>query len=550
MGRFPKLGTELSPDFRNSYNTGTDLVDQELEKQKQRVDDLIMGVEQPSEVVDARGEFNLLSERLNSTDAQLAHNAKKLDPSWTYVKNESELVEALTTVNRIKLIDNIITILPLTLLDGTHLDFNGFQIHSNHSGKTFNDVNDCVIYNLDCYSNFGAEMAYSADNTCIKATNTKIFKANVSGYGSDAIILNGECYSDLIISDDIRDNPLVMYGSYNEVGEIMCGVSAGDFILIKGDNNKIFKASCKLAGSRTDQTNFTAGSGIVIGADGVTANNNYIGEVHIDKWGAYLFNIDGNNNVINSIKGDTSYYTDTYPVAGSTNPVRVGYMAQSNNKVNIVKVNSSPRGLSFAGSNNEVGSFSANTITKKSVVSIELATSSNNKIGSIKIKEVSDGEDAFRLYGDNTFIGEMLVDLIKGGGSGVLKSYGANVKLGVVKIYGDGTTTSGHFGFLASQDLEIGSITVWNYKGCLLNVTKKCTVGQYNLKNMSDAWDNIMIINVSDGSKFLVTNSRIVDNQGTKPVRVLGNANVLFSNNLAVNAVNGGTGTVTNVNNF
>lgn len=70
MGRFPKLGTLFNREFRDSYNQGVDKVDAELELQKKRVDDLIIKAPQPSEIVDARGEFPVLRDRMENIDTK------------------------------------------------------------------------------------------------------------------------------------------------------------------------------------------------------------------------------------------------------------------------------------------------------------------------------------------------------------------------------------------------------------------------------------------------------------------------------------------------
>ncbi len=97
MSRFPKLLTGLFRDFRNSYNEGVDKIDSELDLQKKRVDDLIKGTPQPSEIVDARGGHPVLRDRLNQVDAHLAQKATKEELSLKVSKEEQKIFDILTT---------------------------------------------------------------------------------------------------------------------------------------------------------------------------------------------------------------------------------------------------------------------------------------------------------------------------------------------------------------------------------------------------------------------------------------------------------------------
>ncbi|MGA4719497.1 hypothetical protein [Fictibacillus nanhaiensis] len=74
MGKYKNIGIQFNRNFRNDLNSNFNNIDIDIQAQKQRVDNLIIGTPQPSEVVDARGEFTLLCDRLNDADAQLAEN--------------------------------------------------------------------------------------------------------------------------------------------------------------------------------------------------------------------------------------------------------------------------------------------------------------------------------------------------------------------------------------------------------------------------------------------------------------------------------------------
>jgi hypothetical protein len=81
VGKYRSLGTLFNRVFRNDLNANFDAVDADINvaksealanvnAQKTRVDNLIIGTPQPSEIVDARGGFSVLRDRLDSIDSQ------------------------------------------------------------------------------------------------------------------------------------------------------------------------------------------------------------------------------------------------------------------------------------------------------------------------------------------------------------------------------------------------------------------------------------------------------------------------------------------------
>lgn len=77
MGKYGTLGSAFDRIFRNTLNKALDDVDTDIQAQKKRVDDLITKVPQPSEVVDSRGGFPVLGDRLNDLTTNLAQKAEQ-----------------------------------------------------------------------------------------------------------------------------------------------------------------------------------------------------------------------------------------------------------------------------------------------------------------------------------------------------------------------------------------------------------------------------------------------------------------------------------------
>jgi hypothetical protein len=75
MGNYRTFGTALDRVFRNDLNNNFTDIATDIEAQKIRVNSLITGTPQPSEVVDARGGKAVLKDRLDAVDTSLAEMA-------------------------------------------------------------------------------------------------------------------------------------------------------------------------------------------------------------------------------------------------------------------------------------------------------------------------------------------------------------------------------------------------------------------------------------------------------------------------------------------
>ena len=72
-------GDKVDYNMQKTINDNTTLTKDKLNEQKGRVDNLIKGTPQPSEVVDARGGLPVLRDRLNKFDADLAQTKTQVD---------------------------------------------------------------------------------------------------------------------------------------------------------------------------------------------------------------------------------------------------------------------------------------------------------------------------------------------------------------------------------------------------------------------------------------------------------------------------------------
>jgi lysophospholipase L1-like esterase len=79
MGKYKTFGSRFDRVHRNDLNSNFAAVEADINAQKNRVDDLITGTPQPSEVVDARGGETTLGTRLNNLSSSLAQTSTEID---------------------------------------------------------------------------------------------------------------------------------------------------------------------------------------------------------------------------------------------------------------------------------------------------------------------------------------------------------------------------------------------------------------------------------------------------------------------------------------
>jgi hypothetical protein len=127
MGKYVDFSASLNRAFRNLLNTFKNDVDNRIAEQKTRVDDLITGTPQPSEVIDARGGEATLSARLNKVDTTLAEKSN--------VSNQKIIMNNEGSIDIESLVD-------LANFGGADVVRRGFVIHH------YNDGEMCVLDNV------------------------------------------------------------------------------------------------------------------------------------------------------------------------------------------------------------------------------------------------------------------------------------------------------------------------------------------------------------------------------------------------------------------
>jgi lysophospholipase L1-like esterase len=107
VGKYGTLGSAFDRIFRNTLNKALDDVDTDIKAQKKRVDDLIVGNPQPSEVVDSRGGFPVLRDRLEDLSSSVAQKPTKEQVAQSYNKSLSPLGSNVNPATLQRFIDRL-----------------------------------------------------------------------------------------------------------------------------------------------------------------------------------------------------------------------------------------------------------------------------------------------------------------------------------------------------------------------------------------------------------------------------------------------------------
>jgi peptidoglycan/xylan/chitin deacetylase (PgdA/CDA1 family) len=218
MGKYKTFGSRFDRVHRNDLNANFAAVEADINAQKTRVDELITGTPQPSEVVDARGGFPVLSGRLNDLSSSLAQSMTQLSPNTVYngpivtiIDDDSydqffTLWKPITDAKNFKMTlavtnNSLDTTSKMTLAELQQLKTEGFEIVSH--GVTHPDVNtiDEATWESNCSGSkdfvisnglgIGEIMVYpigftnatAAQKAMVKKVTRKHFKYGVDAQG-------------------------------------------------------------------------------------------------------------------------------------------------------------------------------------------------------------------------------------------------------------------------------------------------------------------------------------------------------------------------------
>jgi hypothetical protein len=172
MGKYKTFGSRFDRVHRNDLNANFADIETDINAQKTRVDDLIAGTPQPSEVVDSRGGFPVLGDRLADLSSSLAQlvtiNVKAFGAKGDGVSDDSAAIRAA------------IAAMPkegATLLfpKGVYIQGDGTNPHYTNNAGVYGgtvSIGNPIYFEFNGFTNFkisgyGATIKAHANNSCI-----------------------------------------------------------------------------------------------------------------------------------------------------------------------------------------------------------------------------------------------------------------------------------------------------------------------------------------------------------------------------------------------
>jgi hypothetical protein len=218
MGKYKTFGSRFDRVHRNDLNANFAAVEADINAQKSRVDDLITGTPQPSEVVDARGGFPVLSGRLDDLSSSLAQIAYFLKGLVSGQDNTAKLNSEIANAkskgsNYIVLpegdywINSDIMIPSNTTLIGENYNATLRIKAANINGLNLTSVNNVNLKGIHIIGDYGAGTNFNEKNNgifCKNVKNVNISHCLVEYISGAGIYVNN--YTNVTIENNILQN--------------------------------------------------------------------------------------------------------------------------------------------------------------------------------------------------------------------------------------------------------------------------------------------------------------------------------------------------------
>jgi hypothetical protein len=207
MGKYKTFGSRFDRVHRNDLNANFAAVEADINAQKTRVDELITGTPQPSEVVDARGGFPVLSGRLNDLSSSLAQNVTNIVTIIPNGTDDTTAIQNVLNANDIpRLINGTYIISSLTLNDNAKIITSGYKTKIKQKNGVATGTRILVILGSNIVVD---EMSYEGNiATDTSEQNHAVFIRNDTKIIKNVVVKG-------ILASNIRGDALYIGGKTN-----------------------------------------------------------------------------------------------------------------------------------------------------------------------------------------------------------------------------------------------------------------------------------------------------------------------------------------------
>ncbi|WP_338859406.1 phage tail fiber protein [Serratia marcescens] len=288
---------------------------------------------------------------------------------------------------------------------------------------------------------------YNIDMTDLSCDGVQLW--GYAGHGGD------------LFFDNVRDNPVVTYGTFNQIGRVNIGHCAGDSLLLKGYYNSIEWGYVKKAGipGANPEPGFICGGCVIFGApvDGdPLGGHNRVGYYKAEQWSSLGVGFSGDNCSVGEMELGESIFEDDSPLVQGSKPYVAIYNGNGNH-IGRIKSQKSAYGILFIrGERHTLGAAEINNC-KKEQLSINVNTK-GAKVGDFIVNnslhagmyiapgpgcsidnvvfnnaDIPQGSTACQIRNSNISIGEILINGAgSGSGSGVYVEQQGRASIGLI----------------------------------------------------------------------------------------------------------------------
>ncbi|BEO02800.1 hypothetical protein ABXK20_002397 [Serratia marcescens] len=346
--------------------------------------------------------------------------------------------------------------MPSDNMHGLKFVFNGATIFANHMQPVFRSPAPLESPAISYYHIVGpgkirsigsVDTIYEQGKNFVgfpAGDHSSIYNIDMTDLSCDGVQFWGYAgHGGDLFFDNVRDNPIVTYGTFNQIGRVNIGHCAGDSLLLKGYYNSIEWGYVKKAGvpGANPEPGFICGGCVIFGApvDGdPLGGHNRVGYYKAEQWSSLGVGFSGDNCSVGEIELGESIFEGDSPLVQGNKPYVAIYNGNGNH-IGRVKSQKSAYGILFIrGERHTLGVAEANNCIKEQLsinvnsrgtkvgdfivnnslhAGIYLAPGSGCSIDNIVLNnaDIPQGSTACQVRNSNASIGEILIN---GSGSG------------------------------------------------------------------------------------------------------------------------------------
>ncbi|QLJ61147.1 hypothetical protein HP475_15025 [Serratia marcescens] len=364
--------------------------------------------------------------------------------------------------------------MPSDNMHGLKFVFNGATIFANHMQPVFRSPAPLESPAISYYHIVGpgkirsigsVDTIYEQGKNFVgfpAGDHSSIYNIDMTDLSCDGVQFWGYAgHGGDLFFDNVRDNPIVTYGTFNQIGRVNIGHCAGDSLLLKGYYNSIEWGYVKKAGvpGANPEPGFICGGCVIFGApvDGdPLGGHNRVGYYKAEQWSSLGVGFSGDNCSVGEIELGESIFEGDSPLVQGSKPYVAIYNGNGNH-IGRIKSQKSAYGVLFIrGERHTLGVAEANNCIKEQLsinvnsrgtkvgdfivnnslhAGIYLAPGPGCSIDNIVFNnaDIPQGSTACQVRNSNVSIGEILINGSgSGSGSGVYVEQQARAPIGKI----------------------------------------------------------------------------------------------------------------------